>query len=154
MGLTDRRHCGDDMLVIVRTDPIPSPTRVLVVDDEQPICDLLVRWLAAWDYSAAAALSADIAVEMMSAVPANVLVCDVKMPGHDGLWLTEYVRSHWPDTAIVMATGLDDLEIVNASRRLGAVDYVLKPFSSVMMRQAVDLAAGRVQYRPSARRNP
>jgi DNA-binding NarL/FixJ family response regulator len=67
------------------------------------------------------------------------------------MWLTEYVRSHWPHTAVIMATGLDNPEIVLQSRRLGAVGYVVKPFTPGMMRQAVDLAAGRIQFRPSAR---
>ena len=45
------------------------------------------------------------------------------MPGHDGLWLAEYVHVRWSDTAIIMATALDDVQTVLQSRRLGAVPH-------------------------------
>jgi DNA-binding NtrC family response regulator len=134
----------------------PAAARVLVVDDEPAIRQLLTRWLAKWGYSADSAATADLAMDIMAATPAHILLCDVRMPGHDGLWLAESVQTRWPDTAIIMATGLDDAQTVLQSRRLGAVDYVLKPFASAVLRQAVDRASGRVQFRssvPPARRH-
>lgn len=129
----------------------PAVPRVLVVDDEPSILLLLTRWLAQWGYGTESAATADIAMDLMAAAPADILLCDVRMPDHDGLWLAESVQTRWPDTAIIMATGLDDVQTVLQSRRLGAVDYVLKPFASAVLRQAVDRASGRVQFRPSVR---
>lgn len=130
----------------------PATIRVLVVDDEPQIRQLLTRWLAKWGYGTESAATAEIAIEIMSAAPADILLSDVRMPGHDGLWLAEYVRARWPDTAIIMATGLDDVQTVVESRRLGAVDYVLKPFATALVRQAVDRASGRIKFRPSVQR--
>lgn len=124
-------------------------TRILVVDDEPQIRELLKRWLAKWGYGTESAATADLAIDIMSAAPADILLSDVRMPGHDGLWLAERVRARWPDTAIIIATALDDVQTVVQSRRLGAVDYVLKPFAPALVRQAVDRASGRVQFRPS-----
>lgn len=132
--------------------PQSQPQRVLVVDDEAAICELLTRWLQGWGYGVKQAPTAAIALEVMAAEPADILLCDVRMPGEDGLWLAEQVRARWPQTAIIMATALDDVEIVLKSRRLGAVDYVVKPFAQSVLKQALDRASGRAQFRPSSRR--
>lgn len=130
---------------------MPDP-QVLVVDDEAPIRELLVRWLTGWGYTVKAAASADEALALMTAEPAAILVCDIEMPGHDGLWLTGRVLEQWPDTTIIMGTVHDDPRIVRSSRTLGALWYVTKPFDPILLRQAVDHAAGRLRFRPSAER--
>lgn len=114
---------------------------ILVVDDEPQICELLTRWLTVLDHRVKGVLSATSALEAMLAEPADILFCDVKMPGRSGLWLVERVRARWPDTAVIMASGVDDLQTVEKSRALGAVDYITKPFSSQLLRQALDRAA-------------
>lgn len=126
--------------------------QVLVVDDEAPVRALLTRMLTAWGYAVRTAASADEALAVMTAEPAAVMVCDIGMPERDGLWLAEQVHAQWPATAIVMATGHDESPIVRTSRKLGAVAYVTKPFDPHLLRQAVDRAAGRLHFRPSAER--
>jgi CheY-like chemotaxis protein len=121
-----------------------SSPRVLVVDDEQPIQTLLCRWLAMWKYPAASVGNATDALEMMKRDPADIVICDIAMPDHDGLWLAEQLRAGWPDVAVIMATGRADAEAVLHSRKLGAVGYVTKPFDPYVFRQAVDLAAERL----------
>lgn len=128
---------------------MPAPT-ILVVDDEQAIRALLVRWSRRWGYAAREAASAGEALDSMAAAPADIVVCDVGMPDRDGLWLAEELRHRFPAAAIVMATGIDESVIVHTSRRLGAVAYVTKPFDPVQLRQALDHAAGREHFRPSA----
>ena len=58
--------------------------RILVVDDEESIRLLLVRILEPLGYAVDAAADADTALEMMQETPADVALCDIKMPGHDG----------------------------------------------------------------------
>lgn len=123
-----------------------------MVDDEPPICRLLTRWVQSWGYGVRQAFTAEIALEAMASEAADILLCDVRMPVHDGLWLAEQVRARWPQTAVIMATGLDDVETIRTSRRIGAVDYVVKPFVTSVLKQALDRASGRVQFRPSALR--
>jgi CheY-like chemotaxis protein len=118
---------------------------VLVVDDEQAIRRLLTRWLSGWGYEAKEAGNADEALEMMTAEPADIMLCDVMMPVHDGIWLAEQVRSRWPQTAVIMASSAQDMETVMRMRKQGAVDYVTKPFGREMLRQALQRASERTQ---------
>jgi CheY-like chemotaxis protein len=110
---------------------------VLVVDDEPLIRNFLIRCLEGWGYSVQQAGSADDALECMIARPASVVLCDVVMPDHDGLWLAEHLRARWPDTAVVMTTALDDVETITRSRELGAVAYITKPISPEQLLQTV-----------------
>ena len=123
--------------------------RVLVVDDELPIRRLLTHWLEGWGYGVRDVGSAVEALDVMAAEPADILVCDVAMPEHDGLWLVEQVHAQWPETNIIMSTVRDDPQTVQTSRRLGAVAYVTKPFNPYLLRQALDHASGRLHFRPS-----
>jgi CheY-like chemotaxis protein len=118
---------------------------VLVVDDEEAIRRLLSRWLTAWGYEAKEAANADDALELMAAEPADIMLCDVMMPVHDGIWLAEQVRGRWPQTAVIMASSAQDMETVMRMRKQGAVDYVTKPFGREMLRQALQRATGNLQ---------
>jgi CheY-like chemotaxis protein len=114
--------------------------RILVVDDEKPIRQLLSRWLAAWGYDVRDAASATEALVLMAESPASIVLCDVSMPDHDGLWLTDRIREQWPETAVIMASGAQDLEVIRSTRRKGAVDFVPKPFGREVLRQALQRA--------------
>lgn len=118
---------------------------VLVVDDEEAIRRLLTRWLSGWGYEAKQAANADEAIEMMAAEAAAIMLCDVMMPVHDGIWLAEQVRTRWPQTAVIMASSAQDMETVMRMRKQGAVDYVTKPFGREMLRQALQRASQRMQ---------
>lgn len=110
---------------------------VLVVDDEESIRKLLTRWLSGWGYESKEAGNANEAIERMGAEPAAIILCDVMMPVHDGIWLAEQVRTRWPQTAVIMASSAQDMETVMRMRKQGAVDYVTKPFGREMLRQAL-----------------
>ena len=120
-------------------------THVLVVDDEAPICRLLKRWLEAWGYAVKDAGSATDALAAMEAEPASIVLCDIRMPGHDGIWLAEQVRTKWPNTAIIMATGVDDFQTITRSQSVGAVDYVTKPFGRELLMQALQRAEAALE---------
>ena len=117
---------------------------VLVVDDEEAIRRLLTRWLEGWGYAVKQAANADEAIEIMSVEPAEIMLCDVMMPVHDGIWLAEQVRTRFPETAVIMASSAQDMETVMRMRKQGAVDYVTKPFGREMLRQALQRASTRL----------
>jgi CheY-like chemotaxis protein len=116
---------------------IQHPNYILVVDDEPVVREFLVHCLEEWKYAVKEAATADEALDLMVARPASVVLCDVKMPGHDGLWLAERLRNDWPDTRVVMASGIDDLQTIRESRDLGAVDYLTKPITPGQLRQVL-----------------
>lgn len=115
----------------------PPPSYVLVVDDEPVVRHFIGHCLAEWGYVVKEAASADDALDLMVAKPASVVVCDVKMPGHDGFWLAERLRAEWPGTLVVMASGIDDVQTVRQSRDLGAVDYLTKPITPAQLRLVI-----------------
>jgi len=118
---------------------------ILIVDDEASIRDFLTRWLQAWGYSVKAAASADEASTLMAEEPADIVLCDVMMPGRDGLSLLAEVKERWPKTAVIMATAVQDFQTVMRTRKDGAVDYVTKPFGREPLRQALTRAEQRQQ---------
>jgi DNA-binding NtrC family response regulator len=117
-------------------------TSVLVVDDEPAVRMLTVRWLESKGMRVRGTTSADDAIRMLQSEEAGVVVCDVQMPGHDGVWLAGQIRRRFPDTAIVMATGGYDLDAAVACIRLGVCDYLTKPFGRDRLVEAVSSAMG------------
>lgn len=117
-----------------------KPVVVLVVDDEPPVRELLRRWLEPWGYEVKEAGTASEALDVMLADPASIVLLDIRMPGHSGLWLMERVQAKWPGTPIIMATGVHDPDLVLKSKQFGAVGYVTKPFGRALLRQALDQA--------------
>jgi CheY-like chemotaxis protein len=105
------------------------PSYVLVVDDEPAVRNFLTRCLEGWGYATKQAGSAAEALEMTVTEAPSLVLCDIRMPGEDGLWLAERLHAHWPLIPVIMATGIDDLETVQQSRKAGAVDYLTKPIT-------------------------
>jgi DNA-binding response OmpR family regulator len=102
-------------------------TRILVVDDDRVVRDMLAQYLTEHGYEVALADGGDaMRQELERAVPAVVLL-DVRMPGKDGLTLARYVREHF-DVGIIMVTAADDVVDRVAGLEVGADDYIAKPF--------------------------
>jgi CheY-like chemotaxis protein len=123
---------------------------VLIVDDEELVRDFTARCLVDRGYVVKKAENAAEALELMVNKPASLVLCDIKMPGQDGLWLADRLHAHWPNTPVVMVTGIDDVETVRLSREVGATDYITKPIARDQLLQVV----GRVAIPPSGATRP
>ena len=126
----------------VVTPPSAAPRKkmtgsVLIVDDDAAIRELLHRWLAPYGLDLRQAVDAKTALAAIAQQRPSVILCDVHMPGQDGLWLAERVRALAPTTAIVLATG-DSTVSPFESFRKGVVSYVLKPFRRDQVVAAVE----------------
>ena len=119
---------------------------VLVVDDEPGIRIILTRWLTSSGYDVRSAESADAALAEMAAQPADVVMCDITMPGKDGLWLTAELHKLYPMSALILATGLDSVPPAS-SMQPGIVEYIVKPFETIDVRRSV---AGAVKWHDDA----
>jgi response regulator RpfG family c-di-GMP phosphodiesterase len=117
--------------------PIEPVASVLVVDDEVGVRDLMTRWLQARGFSVTSAANAEEALGRVETSPPAVALCDIRMPGHDGLWLAERIRTRFPETAVIMATGVQDVGSAVESLRHGVVDYLTKPFGRERLQEAV-----------------
>ena len=114
---------------------------LLVVDDDPSIRTVLNRRLTQWGYEVKEASSATQALEMMMVETPAIVLLDINMPGHDGLWLAERIRAKWTGIPIIMVSGKDDLDVVQRAQKLGAIDFVRKPFDREILRQALLRAA-------------
>ena len=110
---------------------------ILVVDDEPQIHQLVRRLLAPRGFTLADAQNAENALALVGSVRPSVVICDVHMPGRDGLWLAEQIREQFPATAIVFSTG-DSRISPRATLRKGVVGYLVKPFGGDALLAAVD----------------
>jgi len=101
---------------------------ILVVDDDEGVRKVMTRWVSEMGYTVKAAADADTALTMMRECPIDVALCDIRMPGHDGIWLLEQVCRFYPEIAIVLATGLMEMDPM-VTLRPGVVGYIVKPFN-------------------------
>jgi CheY-like chemotaxis protein len=97
------------------------------------------RALAGTGHDLAEAEHAEAALVALAAAPADVVFCDVQMPGEDGLWLTARIRSLYPTTAVILATGSTNVE-PRMSMQAGVVAYLVKPFTRESLLDALDVA--------------
>ena len=102
--------------------------RVLIVDDEEQIRTLLARLLGAHGFECLTADSAAAARRVLKETNIALVLSDVTMPGESGIDFTREVLAHYPETAVVMVTGMDDPSHAEVAIELGAYGYVLKPF--------------------------
>ena len=118
--------------------------KILVVDDEALIRDVLSRRLTQWGHEVVTASGAEAALAEMEKAPAQIVFSDVIMPLHDGLWLAQKLRERWPDAIIVAVSGALEVETVVKMRQYGAIDYVTKPIGREMLHQALERALARL----------
>ncbi len=101
--------------------------RVLIVDDEPNIRTILSRHLTKIGYDCTTADGSQQALDLMGTSPHDLVITDIRMPGRDGVWLLDALKAHWPETAVLMITALDDSQIAINCLKQGAYDYLIKP---------------------------
>jgi putative two-component system response regulator len=102
--------------------------KILVVDDEAMVRKLLCQKLSREGYQCGEAGSADQALDKLREIPTELVILDIKMPGKSGIELLPEIKAGYPDTAVIMATALTDVNIVTQCMKQGAYDYICKPF--------------------------
>jgi putative two-component system response regulator len=117
--------------------------RVLVIDDEAVIRDLMVEILERAGYEAIGADTAERAFELLDEV--NVVVSDIVMPGLSGIELLDQVRIRKPSMPVVLVTGAGTFENLSEAVARGADGFVMKPFSHAELNKAVAAAVERAR---------
>ncbi|RJP17307.1 MAG: sigma-54-dependent Fis family transcriptional regulator [Deltaproteobacteria bacterium] len=101
--------------------------RILVVDDERAIRDLLTEALRDAGYEVLSAGGGEEATAILREENIQIAVCDIRMPGMDGLELLRYIRDVSPETVVILITAYASVETAVNALRDGAFDYFLKP---------------------------
>jgi DNA-binding NtrC family response regulator len=113
--------------------------RILIVDDETGVRESL-RMVLKDAYDSVAVASGADALEALVSGPFDVVLLDIVMPGMDGLELLEEVRSRYPRVPVIMLTATKTVKTAVGAMKLGAFDYVTKPFDVDELRVILDKA--------------
>jgi len=119
--------------------------RVLVVDDELAVRKMLTALLSQAGVPCSAAASAREALAMLGKTTFQAVISDLRMVPTSGLELLHEVRAHFPTLAFLMATGVNDVRVGVQAMKLGADDYLLKPFDSDVVLLSLQRALERKQ---------
>lgn len=128
---------------------------ILVVDDDDGVRRVLCQWVKRLGYDVLSAENAEAALQVMDQSLVEVAICDVRMPGADGIWLADRIRERFPTVPVILATGLNEMD-PSVTLRPGVVAYVVKPFSNGEIVGAIKTALDwreREQARPDAARH-
>ena len=82
-----------------------ATTRILLVDDDESVRDVISVLLREEGYQCVVATSAEMALDLAAVEETPLVISDMKMPGRDGMWLLESFRQRYPDTSVIMLTG-------------------------------------------------
>lgn len=115
---------------------------ILVVDDDENIRDTLYDLLSA-EYDCQTAETAEQALARLEVESYDVVLTDISMPGLSGLELLGTVRQKYPDTPVIIISGISDQEHAQGLIRLGAFEYLLKPFRIEVVEKSVKRALDR-----------
>jgi putative nucleotidyltransferase with HDIG domain len=107
--------------------PTTASPRILIVDDEVEITEILADLLSD-DYKCLKAASAEQALDLLGQNQFQLVISDITMPGMSGLDMIPHVKQLSPDTVVVMISGMQTVESAIGALRLGAFDYLMKPF--------------------------
>jgi DNA-binding NtrC family response regulator len=102
--------------------------RILVVDDDVIVIKSCRRILEAEGFEVTTVPSADDALEKIKMYDFDLLVMDVKMPKHDGIFLMREIKKNWPDIPIIVMSGYPTPETIADVLKLGAIQFIPKPF--------------------------
>jgi response regulator RpfG family c-di-GMP phosphodiesterase len=109
---------------VLKTEDI----RLLVVDDERSICDILGQYLRMKGYAVFIARSAEDAVAIIKQEKIDLVLSDIKMPGMSGVELLKWIRDYNRILPVLLTTGFPTLDSAIEALKLGAFDYLTKPF--------------------------
>jgi DNA-binding NtrC family response regulator len=115
--------------------------KIAIVDDEKDMRQSISQWLALSGFETESFASAEDALKGLSADYPGIVVSDIKMPGMDGMQLLRKLKSVDPTLPVIMITGHGDVPMAVEAMRLGAFDFLEKPFNPERMTELAKKAA-------------
>lgn len=115
-------------------DPIKK--QVMVCDDEEGVREAL-KLILEKDYDVIFAESGEVAIQKMKASPTDLVILDIKMPRKDGLETLKRLKKINPSCKVIIATGYRSVDTAQEASRLGASDYIIKPFDRFKILETV-----------------
>ena len=106
-----------------------NKAKILVVDDEEIVLKSCRKILEKGGHQVSTAISGQQAFELLEKEPFDIVITDMKMPGIDGIEVLKRVRAKYPDIVVIMITGYSTVQSAVQAMKLGAFDYIPKPFT-------------------------
>lgn len=103
--------------------------KILVVDDEEDVRLFLQDFLNERDLEVDTAGSGEEALQKLAKGLPHIILLDIMMPGMDGLDCLAEIKKKYPKQTVIMITALKDDDRIDRAKKLGATDYIIKPFS-------------------------
>jgi len=125
--------------------------RILIVEDEAPMCELLLSVFSEKGYDVEASQNGEAAVIRLEERDYALVITDIKLPGMSGLELLARIRVDWPDVAVVIMTAFSSISSAVEAMKLGAEDYIGKPFQLDELAITVEKALERRSLRREVR---
>ena len=122
------------------SDPNSRKARILILDDDAAVCQILSERLTLEGYDAVSFTKVEDARARMAAEAFDLIISDLYMPGMSGLDLLKEIRDRYPHLAFIMCTGEDDVRTGIESMKRGAVDYLVKPLQLDAVAASVERA--------------
>ena len=117
---------------------VNEPFEVLIVDDDPSIRKRCVQLLHKQGYRVEGISSGDVALRLVKSRHIGLVVADIRMPGLNGLELLEKIKEINPSTEVIMITGYGTVESAVKAIKLGAYDYLTKPFDMDKLLKVVE----------------
>jgi len=111
--------------------------RIMIVDDEKIVRESLYHWFKRSGHVVETAASGFEALEKLEKVAFDVLFVDIKMPQMDGIEVLRRVKEEYPDTIVIIMTAYGSIESAVEAMKIGASDYLLKPFKPDQLTLAI-----------------
>ncbi len=115
--------------------------RILIVDDEKPICDLIDMNLSAAGYHCKSVQDGLTAIDLIEKEPFDLILLDIMLPGADGFDIIEYIRPL--KVPVIFITAKGDVRDKVKGLKLGAEDYLVKPFNVLELQARVEVVLRR-----------
>jgi two-component system response regulator PilR (NtrC family) len=117
-----------------RLVPAGDSARILVVDDERSMREMLAILLRREGHDVAVAENGQTAIDLLNRQPFDLVVSDARMPDLDGLEVLRHARSINPSVIAIMITAYGSPDLIRGVAQLGVNDYVEKPFNTEVLR--------------------
>src|SRR5207248_2498553 len=125
--------------------------KILIVEDEAQMCDLLMSFFGDKGYKVAAVQNGEDAIARLEEEDYALVITDIKLPGMSGLELLARLRLEWQDVAVIIMTAFSSISSAVEAMKLGAEDYIGKPFQLDELAITVEKALERRSLRREVR---
>jgi DNA-binding response OmpR family regulator len=120
--------------------------KILVIDDEPVVLNSCRKVLEEDGFDVYLVPSADEALKAMKKEGFDLLLVDVKMPKHDGIYLMQKVKEKWPDVPIIVMSGYPTTDTITDGAKMGAEAFIAKPFTPDELLESIRQVIQKEEY--------